>query len=130
MFFLQYKVVRFIISGSIAALVLFLSLYILREVFGIWYLAASTISFILTLITSFFLQKYWTFDNKRLDVIRKQIGLYGIISLVNLGVNIVGMYFLVGILGLWYFLAQIIITALIACSQFFLYYYIVFLPNE
>lgn len=115
------KVLRYIFSGLIASLAMLVSLVFFREVLGIWYLYASTMSFIIGFTTSFILQKIWTFKNRSKSNVHKQFALFLIVSLINLGINGLGMFVLVDIVGVWYFFSQILVTTFIAVSSFLIY---------
>lgn len=112
---------RYVISGSIASVVMLGSLAFFREVLGIWYLYSSTLAFILSFITSFLLQKFWTFRNLSESNAHKQLVLFFIVSIINLGINGSGMFILVDKIGVWYFMSQIFVTAFIAVWSFFAY---------
>ena len=111
---------KFIISGSIAALVSFISLYVLTEYAGIWYLASSVISFFLSFAFSFTIQKYWTFENKSSAEIPYQMSLHLSIAGFNLFLNTFLVYALVEYADFWYILAQFIASAVIAVESFIL----------
>ena len=121
---------RYIFSGFIASVVLFGSLVFFREVLGIWYLYSSTLAFILSFITSFLLHKLWTFRNLTGSNAYKQLVLFFIVSLINLGINGSGMFILVDKMGIWYFISQIFVTAFIAIWSFFVYRLIFSRKNE
>jgi putative flippase GtrA len=127
-FYLQ--VLRYLIAGSIATAVQFSVLYLLTDIVKIWYLWASISAFIFTYITSFTLQKFWTFRDKRTEVIGSQAALSLGVALVNLGLNAWGMYLLVDGMGFWYIYAQIIVTGIIAFESFVMYKFIIFRKKD
>lgn len=120
------KITRFLLSGSTAAAVLFLSSYVLHEILEIRYLLSSIISFILTIIVSFFLQKFWTFQNSSLTKMGMQFKAYIFLSIFNLAINTVGMYVLVDIFLVHYLLSQMFMALIIAAISFFVYLKIIF----
>lgn len=123
-------VLKYIVSGSVASGVMFLSLVFFREVLDIWYLYSSTLAFVLAFITSFLLQKFWTFQSRAGADAPRQLMLFLIVSLASLGVNDLGMFVLVDKVGVWYFIAQVIMTTLIAAFSFFTYRAIFLVKNE
>ncbi len=126
-FLLRYKqFIKYLVSGGVAAFVLFGTLLILKELFGVWYLLSSTIAFIFTVIVSFTLQKLWTFEDSTTHTLHKQAARYLSLSFFNLVINIIVMYFLVDFVGIWYFSSQILTTLIIAFWSFFIYKYIIF----
>lgn len=114
-------VIRYIFSGVIASVVMFGLLIFFKEVLGIWYLYSSTLAFALAFITSFLLQKFWTFRNFSRTNTYKQIILFLIVNIVSLGVNVLGMFVLVDKIGIWYFVSQIVVSGFIAIWSFFAY---------
>lgn len=120
------KILRFLISGSIATSADLIFLYIFTDIFGIWYLASSFLAFIIASIVSFLLQKFWTFrDHSRADM-PVQAGMYLIIATCNLGLNTFLIYMFVERVGFYYLIAQIIVSVFIAIENFFIYQRLIF----
>jgi putative flippase GtrA len=119
-------IVRYIIAGGTAAAVNLLALYFFTEYVGFHYLASAAIAFVIALIVSFTLQKFWTFqDNLTLDI-HKQASVYAAVSIANFFLNLILMYFFVEKLHIWYLLAQVIINGGIAFSSFLIYRHFIF----
>jgi len=120
------RVIRYLISGSIAAGVDLALLYFFIDRLGIWYLASAGLAFAISFFVSFFLQKFWTFkDNGRRKMYR-QMAFYLTVALFNLTLNTVLMYTLVDGLKIWYMLAQIISSGLIAIESYLVYKIFIF----
>lgn len=120
------RVFRYLTSGGITALVLFISLIIFREVLGFWYLLASVLSFCLSVVTSFSLQRFWTFRDNEDKNTHKQFLFFVAVSVCNLAINTSLMYVAVSIFDIQYLIAQFIVTGLIAFITFFVYRDIIF----
>jgi putative flippase GtrA len=120
------KIVRYIISGGCAAFTSIGLLFIFVHFFGIHYLIASMIAFVLGFLVSFTMQKFWTFNNRETSRTHTQLALYLAITLINLLINTALVYIFVAWLGLWYLLAQIIASVLIALYSYFVYQRFVF----
>ena len=120
----KHQPVKFVISGGSAAVVNLGAAYVLTDWLGFWYLTASVISFILSLVVSFSLQKFWTFRDHVLDHWHKQFLLYLIMAVANLAVNTWLVFIEVEWLNLWYLTAQFITGAFIGLYTFFLYRYL------
>lgn len=118
------RVLRFIISGGLAAVVNILMLYILTEYAGIWYVISAGLSFIAAFGVSFVLQKYWAFRNRRMQGTQTQMAFHLTTALLNLCLNVVLIYVLVEFAGVWYIFAQIIAAILIAFESFFAFRWI------
>ena len=121
LFFVQHKIIRYLISGGTAAFVSLSLIFILTEFAGMWYLASSIFSFIAGFTTSFILQKFWTFKDIRREVIPRQLILHLGAALSTLGVNTLLLYLAVDILGLWYMFAQFLISGMLAIGSYFIY---------
>ncbi len=101
-------IIKYIISGCTAALTDLVLLYILTEFFHLWYLLSASFAFLIAFFVSFYLQKFWTFRDENRDRIYKQMSLYFIVAVLNLGINAIGMYIIVEKFNIMYILAQII----------------------
>lgn len=117
----QFKVIRFIISGGTSAMVLLGTVYVLKENVGMWYIHASTIGFVVSVFINFSLQKLWVFKNTNHDESVKQIVHFFMVATCNLGLNMLIMYMLVSKFLIWYMFAQVCSALIIACWSFLVY---------
>ncbi|KKR21041.1 MAG: hypothetical protein UT48_C0015G0002 [Parcubacteria group bacterium GW2011_GWE2_39_37] len=117
---------KFLVSGGTAALISFSILYVLTDIFGFWYLISSIIAFLIAVIFNFIVQKNWTFKADQARESKNQLILFLVISLINLVINSLGMFFLVEKLRLWYMLAQFFLTGAQAIVNYFVYKGVVF----
>ena len=120
------KILKYLISGGSAAIINLGILFVLTNYFAVWYLASSGMAFICAFMVSFSLQKFWTFGDASLHLIKKQLVMYLGAAVLNLGLNTLLMYGLVEHLGLHYIFAQIITSGIIAIGSFFVYQYLIF----
>jgi len=120
----KMKVLRYLISGSVAAAIDLCVLYLFTEFLEIWYLLSAILAFIIAFIFSFILQKYWTFADHSHDKIQSQLLIYLTIALINLGLNTLGIFILVHYFVFHYLFAQIIVSAIIAVESYFVYHYV------
>lgn len=123
------KIIRYLVSGSIAGLTDLAILYVLVEMLQVGYLVAATVAFVVTLIVSFVLQKYWTFEDGSTTLIGTQIVGYITLSIANIFVNTFLMF--VGVEGLHvpYLVVQILAMFVIAAYGFFVYQWVIFRPR-
>jgi putative flippase GtrA len=122
------KLIRFLISGGLAAVVNLSVLYILTDWFGWWYLTSATVSFFVSILVGFMLQKFWTFNHhQNHHPTHKQFLLYLIWMLLYLGLNIGLMYLLVDGFDLNYLVSQFITSGGLATLSFFVYSRVVFI---
>mgnify|MGYP001584871578 CR=1 FL=1 len=125
----MYQVIRFLISGGIAAGVQLGTLYVVTHVLGLWYMYASLIAFVLAFATSFTLQKFWTFEEKDTRLLHSQALSCFVFALVGIAVNSTLLYVFVEYFGMQYLSGQIVVSALLAVLNF-QFYRIVFKISE
>lgn len=118
------KITRYLIAGGAATATNFFILILLTEYVGIWYLASSSIAFICGITISFTLQKWWTFSEFSTDLIPTQALYYLVVTLVGLGINAIILFVLVDVFNMWYVVAQLLVSAIIAPVSFFFYHFI------
>ncbi len=118
--------IRFIIAGGTGTVFNLCVLYVLTDFFGVWYLASTTISFLVGSVFSFTLQKFLTFRHTNASGLQREFPIFLTVGGINLFLNSALMYTLVDIVGVWYMLAQIISTGIISIESFITYRYIVF----
>ncbi len=120
------RTLKFIISGGLAATIDLGLLYALTEIWHVWYLLSAILAFGVAFGVSFSLQKFWTFNDRSVEGIHAQLGMYLVIALLGLGLNTLCMYGLVDHFGLHYIVAQILTSAFIAVANFFAYKHLIF----
>ncbi len=123
------KVKRFfkylIAGGSAAVLDLFL-LHVFTDWVGIWYLYSAIWAFLVALVVSFILQKFWVFRDHSLKTVHIQAVMHSGLGIFNTLANTVLMYLLVDGAGIHYLIAQVIGGAIIAVFNFFIYRGVIF----
>jgi putative flippase GtrA len=122
-------IIRYLFSGGIATAVNLAALYFFTEIVGWWYVYSAVASFLVAFSVGFSLQKFWTFNGDHEQKGRWQLVMYLLLNLFNLGLNALGLYLLVELLGLWYILAQIVMSGLLAVFSFVLYKKVIFKPK-
>ena len=90
------QIIKFSVVGGVNTVIDFGILNLLIQVFSWSILPANTLSFSLAVINSYFLNKYWTFRDRR-SINLKQFSSFILISLIGLGLSNVlicsGMWF-------------------------------------
>jgi len=99
---------KFIIVGVIGTGVNLLTLYILTDIFKVFYIISATIAFILSVLNNYFLNKLWTFKEKLQDEVVKKVLQYTVVSIISLFANLGILFFLVEFVSMWYIAAEII----------------------
>jgi putative flippase GtrA len=116
-----HRLIRYVISGGTAALIDLILLYICTDLLHWWYLISAVVAFVIAITASFFLQKFWTFEDRGTGRMHRQAALYAAVSVVNVGVNTFLMYAFVDMLHIHYLLSQILASGIIALASFFVY---------
>ncbi|MFH1457273.1 MAG: GtrA family protein [Patescibacteria group bacterium] len=116
---------KFCVVGTIGAIIDIGGLYILVEFVHIYYLLAAVISFIVAVTNSYFLNKYWTFQNKSNNHAKQFIG-FLLVSIAGLIINLAVMYALVERMAIWYLLSKAIASIVVLFWNFFMNKYVTF----
>lgn len=120
------RLLRYLVSGSTAAVVDLGLLFVFTDLFNVHYLWSAIFAFVGAFFVSFLLQKFWTFQDTSVDRVHAQATLYFVVAVVNLALNTFLMYVFVDGLHVGYLLAQVIASGLIACESFFISRHVVF----
>lgn len=123
-------IIKFIISGSAAAVADLSLLYFFHGVIGIHLAVSAALAFTVAFFISFGLQKFWTFGDNNRDRIYDQMFLYFGIALFNLSINTSVVYVLAEKFGVWYILAQMIVGSVLAIGSFLFYKFVIFKKHE
>lgn len=115
------RVLRFLITGSIATLINIGALYIFTEYLGFWYIYSAILAFIVSFSYNFAFQKYWVFKNREHHKIPQQLPLHLGTALLGLLERTVLLYLFVEYAHVWYVLAQAIATIIVAFQSFFFF---------
>lgn len=105
------ELIRFGINGGVSFIADYVVMIILKEHFGVYYLLASGISFILSVIVNYYLCVFWVFKN--VDRQKTNMPLFVGSSIVGLGLNSLIMYAFVEFIQLDYTISKIIATVIV-----------------
>jgi putative flippase GtrA len=129
-FFKNKQVFRFLVAGGVSAILGMSSIYIFTEWFHLWYLISSILSFLITFLSAFSLQKFWTFQNEHLELIPRQASLSLLLAGINFLINSSCMYLMVERIHLHYFVAQLLVYGFFAVFDFVFYKFVIFRDKE
>jgi putative flippase GtrA len=110
---------RYVLVGGAAFIVDFLSLYILTDFFGVYYLISAAIAFILGIIANYFLSITWVFNKRSIENRHFEFGIFAIIGIIGLGLNEAFIWFFTEDLQLYYLYSKIIAAVIILFWNFF-----------
>lgn len=125
----KHRIARYLFSGGFATAANIIPLFVLVHFFYMWYLLATSLSFIAAVTVSFTMQKFFTFNDYTREKIKQQTALYLGIQIFNLCLNTLLMYIGVDILHIQYIIAQVLISGVMAVYNFFVYKHLVFTPD-
>lgn len=111
------QAVSYLFIGGVTFLVIMVSLLVLTDIFGLWYLLSSIISDIIGIIVHFTLNKNITFQNKSRKLVQ-QFSLYISIGAVSLLLNTLLMFIFVEFFDIWYLLAKFLIAFMLFIFNF------------
>ena len=91
-------------------------LYLLTDLAGWYYLFSYVVAFALSVSNNYLWNSLWTFNGKKAHI--KGYGKYVILNLATLGLNLVMVYIFTEIVGLWYMLSAVVVTAIVFLINF------------
>ena len=112
------QIFKFGIVGGIAFLIDFSVLYLCTDVFGIYYLISSVISFTVSVIFNYILSVKWVFNVNNDNSSRKNFMIFIILSVIGLLINELIMYIMVDKLKVYYMLSKIVSTVVVMIFNF------------
>jgi putative flippase GtrA len=111
--------IRYTFVGGSSFLVDFGALYIFTEYFHFYYLYSAGLSFILGLITNYFLSVSWVFNNRVIKNKFLEFLFFSIIGLIGLGLNELFIWLLTDLMMIHYLISKIITTFIVYFWNFF-----------
>lgn len=90
-----FEIIKFYIGSIIGNVLGYGLYYILIHYFGVWYISSFIYAFILNCIIGFVVKKFWVFRDKNIKIIKRQLILYTIISIIYFGVETIIVLLLV-----------------------------------
>lgn len=122
--------IRYVFAGGLSFITNIALLYYFETYLMWWYLTASTMAFVISVIVSFLAQKYITFRNKSRENIPKQMVQYIAIAIFNVITNGIIVFLLVNFVKFTTILSQVISAIIIAVWSLFVYRFIIFRHEE
>ncbi len=114
----MWKISQFLIGGGVGLAMRFLALYFLTEFLGVWYLLSAVIAYLLNNLINFVIHKFWTFNDKDLTKLNKEVVSYVQMMSLFFICNTVYLYVLVDYIHVHYLIAQLILTTFLSIIGF------------
>lgn len=111
------QIAKFGVVGIIATLIDYILLFILTDVFKIYYMTSSIISFSVSLIFNYIASIKWVFNVEHKQTYKDGL-LFLIFSLIGLWINQEVMYLTVEKLGIYYMISKIFATGIVMVWNF------------
>lgn len=108
------KILKFITGGGVGLVARFITLYLLTEYLGVWYLLSAIIAYLLNNLVNFTIQKFWTFKDNDLTKLRKEIVSYVQMMALFFVCNTAFLYIFVEYFQIHYLIAQLILTTFLS----------------
>ena len=126
------RIIKFIIVGSLSALISFSVLYSLTEWLRLWYVISAILSFIVSACFNFLVNKFWTFGSASRGLAAyHQLLKFFTVYISGLTINTVLIYAFTEFSGLDYRLSWVVATGLVTFWNFGLSQFWTFRPiNE
>ena len=122
----KIQMFRYLFVGGAAFIVDFLSLFVLTDFFGIYYLISAAIAFILGLVANYMLSISWVFNKRKLNKRHIEFGVFALIGIVGLGLNEVFIWVFTQDLQIYYLISKILAAVIILFWNFFARKFILF----
>jgi putative flippase GtrA len=111
------KFLSYALVGGVCALLNLASLWLLTSMLGLHYLLSTLIAFVTLTPLGFWLQKLLTFRTPHAAA-KIEWPRYFATMGSSLAANLLLMYLLVSVLGLWYLAASVVVTAALLAANF------------
>jgi putative flippase GtrA len=109
---------RYTCVGGIAFSVDFSTLFILTELFGIYYLISAAFAFVLGLVTNYCASVLWVFNKRTLQSRFLEFAAFALIGLVGLGLNEFFLWLFTEEFAIHYLLSKMISAVLVYLFNF------------
>jgi putative flippase GtrA len=122
----KIQLFRYIFGGGVAFAVDFISLFVLTNYLGIYYLISAAIAFTLGLLLNYILSVKWVFNRRTIENRTFEFGIFAFIGIVGLGLNEVFIWFFTQDLQIYYLISKILASIIILFWNFFARKFILF----
>jgi len=120
------QIIRYFISGGIAATVDFGLLYLLTEFLGLYYLLSAVISFSVGLLITYLFSVTWIFNQRRISNRWIELLIFSVIGVVGLLLTYLFMQYFTEVIKLHYMLSKVLTTIIVFFWNFLTKRFILF----
>ena len=109
---------KFAIVGTTAFVIDYATMVLLTELFGVPYMASTTIGFIVSVVFNYFASMHFVFTHRDEISRRREFAIFVVLSTIGLGLNDVLMYVGVDLLGFDYRIFKVLATMMVTVYNF------------
>lgn len=113
-----FQIIRFGAVGAIAFIIDYSILYILTDIFSIYYLISAAFAFIISTIFNYIFSMIWVFKVRKNINKKSELFMFILLSVIGLIINQIIMFILVEIISFYYMYAKIIATLIVMVWNF------------
>lgn len=114
-----HQLVRYLITGFSSAAIELSLLYVFKDVAELSVIAANSIALTIVFWFNFLMNRLWSFKSK--SGLQKQLLMYAVLFIFNLGASDLIMHVLATLLGVHYLLAKVFAIGAVVSWNFILY---------
>jgi len=112
------QLLRYAFVGGLAFAVDFVSLYVLTDWLGVYYLRSAALAFLLGLTTNYLLSVFWVFQKRTFQNRLVEYLIFGVLGVLGLALNQGLMYFLTEDVRCHYLFSKVVATGLVFVWNF------------
>lgn len=116
---LLVQLTRYFMVAAVGLVFDFATLITLTEMFGVNYLLAAVIGFLIGLTINYLLSTRYVFKNSKIKSRYIEFGLYAVVGLIGLGILSASMWLLTDILHIHYIFSKCLATVIVYLWNFF-----------
>lgn len=114
----RIQFIRYLIVGGVAFAFDFGSLWFLTAGLHVHYLISAAAAFLIGMLVNYLLSVFWIFRLERFRSVSGEFALFGLIGLLGLGINELGMWLLTGRCSLDFRISKLATTFLVLLWNF------------
>ena len=115
---LHQKIYRFILVGGLAFIIDFGILYILTDIFNLWYMISAMISFSVSTVFNYWASMRYIFSGRKNANKNTEFVIFVVLSVISLGINELGMFLMVSCMNIHYLFSKVVMTGIIMVWNF------------
>lgn len=112
------QIIKFLIGGGLGAFIYYGLYYSLTKHYEIFYIFSAITAAIPSILFGFLIKKYWVFENKKNNRIKRELFQYLVLTISIFLFNIVLLWILVSHLEFHFLDSQLVLSALLTIFSF------------